>query len=79
LSQFKEYHPFGNLKLNNLGIFQSLKFRILKEIILPISLKLTFTPNALGCYGLKTRNIFQRRHGTDLIGLKFSDCILLKK
>jgi len=23
LSQFKKYHPFGNLKFNNLGIFQS--------------------------------------------------------
>jgi len=31
LSQFKKYHPSGNLKLNNLGIFQSLKFRILME------------------------------------------------
>jgi len=27
--QFKEYHPSGNLKFNNLGIFQSLKLRIL--------------------------------------------------
>jgi len=25
----KKYHPSGNLKLNNLGIFQSLKLRIL--------------------------------------------------
>jgi len=25
LSQFKKYHPSGNLKLNNLGISQSLK------------------------------------------------------
>jgi len=32
LSQFKEYHPSGILKLNNLGIFQScLKMRILVE------------------------------------------------
>jgi len=29
LSQFKKYHLSGNLKFNNLGIFQSLKFRIL--------------------------------------------------
>jgi len=27
LSQFKEYHPSGNLKFNNLGIFQSFKLR----------------------------------------------------
>jgi len=31
LSQFKKYHPSGYLKINNLGIFQSLK--------LPISMK----------------------------------------
>jgi len=31
LSQFKEYHPSGNLKFNNLGISQSLKFRISME------------------------------------------------
>jgi len=30
-SQFKEYHPSGNLKFNNLGIFQSLNLRILME------------------------------------------------
>jgi len=29
LSQFKKYHPSGNLKFNNLGIFRSLKLRIL--------------------------------------------------
>jgi len=29
LSQFKKYHPSGNLKFNNLGVFQSLKMRIL--------------------------------------------------
>ena len=28
LSQFKKYHPSGNLKFNYLGIFQSLKLRI---------------------------------------------------
>jgi len=27
LSKYKKYHPSGNLKFNNLGIFQSLKFR----------------------------------------------------
>jgi len=30
-SQFKKYHPSGNLKFNHLGIFQSLKFRILMK------------------------------------------------
>jgi len=31
LLQFKKYRPSGNLKFNNLGIFQSLKFRVLVE------------------------------------------------
>jgi len=31
LSQFKKYHPSGNLKFNNLGIYKSLKFRISME------------------------------------------------
>jgi len=31
LSLFKKYHPSGNQKFNNLGIFQSLKLRILVE------------------------------------------------
>jgi len=52
LSQFKKYHPSGNQKLNYLGIFQSLKLRISMGKILEISLKLNFTPNTLGCYGL---------------------------
>jgi len=34
LSQFKKYHPSGNLKFNYLGIFQSLIFHILMEKIL---------------------------------------------
>jgi len=42
-------HPSGNLTFNNLGVFQSLKLRILREKILPISLKLNFAPNTLGC------------------------------
>jgi len=53
LSQFKKCHPSGNLKCNYSGIFQSLNFRILKEKILSISLKLNFTPNTLGYYELK--------------------------
>jgi len=32
----KKYHSSGNQKFDNLGIFQSLKFRILEEKILPI-------------------------------------------
>jgi len=44
LSQFKEYHPSGSLKFNDLGIFQSSELRILVEKILPISLRLNFTP-----------------------------------
>jgi len=47
LSQFEKYHPSGNLKFIDLGIFQSLKFGILIEKILPISLKLNFTPKAI--------------------------------
>jgi len=53
LSQFKKYHPSGNLKLIYLGIFQTVKFRILMEKILLISLKQNFTRNTLGCYGVK--------------------------
>jgi len=54
LSNFKKYHPSGNLELNNLGIFQSLKLRNFIGKILRISLKL-FTPNTLGCYGLRDK------------------------
>jgi len=49
--QFKKYNSSGNL-FNNLGIFQSLKLRILLDKIFPISLKLNSTPNTLGCYRL---------------------------
>jgi len=52
LSQVKKYHTSGNLKFNNLGIFQSLKLRILILKILPISLKVNFTRNTLGDNGL---------------------------
>jgi len=55
LSQFKKYYPSGNLKLNYLGTFQSLKLPFLMEKILLISLNLNFTPNTLGCNGLKFR------------------------
>jgi len=53
LSQFKKYRPSGNLKFIDLDIFQSLKLRILMGKILQISLKLNFTSNTLGGYGLK--------------------------
>jgi len=42
----------GNLKFNYLGVFLCMKLRILMGEILPIFLKLNFTPNNLGCYGL---------------------------
>jgi len=51
LSQLKKYHPSGNLKFNNLGLFQSLKFSIFLGKILPTSLNLNITPNTLGCFG----------------------------
>jgi len=38
LSLFKKYHPSGNLKFNDLGIFQSLKFRNLMGNFIRISL-----------------------------------------
>jgi len=45
LSQFKGYHPSGNLKIYNLVIFQSSKIlRILVENIPPISRKLNPIP-----------------------------------
>jgi len=52
LSQFKNFHPSGNPKFDNLGIFQSLKLRNFMGKVPRISLKLNFTPNTLGCYGL---------------------------
>jgi len=53
LSKFKKYHLSRNLKFYSLGIFQSLILHILIGKILSISLKQNFTPNTLGCYGLK--------------------------
>jgi len=60
LSQFKKFHPFGNLKSNNSGIFQRLKLRILVGEIPPICLELNFTPNTLGCYGLIDREAISK-------------------
>jgi len=51
LSQFKKYHPSGNLKFNNSGIFQSLKLRNVMGKILRISLKLNFTLGTLAFLG----------------------------
>jgi len=65
LSQFKKYHPSGNRKFNYLGIFQSLKLRILMGKILLISLKLNFTPNTLGCYGLNEASCSLFQGGTN--------------
>jgi len=53
LLQFFKNHSFENLKFNHLDISQSLKLRVLVGKIFPISLKLNFIPNTLGCYGLK--------------------------
>jgi len=52
LSQYKKYHPSGNVKFISLSIFQSLKLRILIEKFILISPKLKFSANTLGCYGL---------------------------
>jgi len=54
LLHFKKYHPSGNLNFNNSGTFQSLQFRILRGKNHQISLKLNFTLNNSGCYGLKS-------------------------
>ena len=48
----KDITPPGNLKFNYLDIFQSFKLRFSMEKMLLISLKLHFTLNTLGCYGL---------------------------
>jgi len=56
LSHFQYYHPSRSLKFNYSGIFQSLKLRILMGKVLLISLKLNFTANTLGCYGLIENN-----------------------
>ena len=49
------YNPFGNMKFNNLGNFWTLKISYFNGKKLPISLKINFTPNTLGCYGLMFR------------------------
>jgi len=56
LPKYQKYHHSGNPKFNNLVIFQSLKLRNRMGKIL--SLKLNFTPNNLGYYGLSNLNFF---------------------
>jgi len=48
LSQFKKLSPLWKSKIIYLGISQNLKLRILMGKILPISVKLNFTPYTLG-------------------------------
>ena len=53
LSKFKKYHRSGKLKFNSLGILQSLKLRRPKwKKILRKCLRINFSPNTLGGYGL---------------------------
>jgi len=54
-SKYKKYQPSRNLKFHILGIFQSLKLRNLMGKILQIYLRANFTPNTLGCCGLRER------------------------
>jgi len=61
VSQFKKHIPSGNMIFTNLGIFQSLKVRSLMEKIVPISLKLNFTPNILDCCGLISGSCHKRQ------------------
>jgi len=65
LSQFKKYHPPGNLKFNNLRIFQSLKLRIFMEKISLIS-KLSFIPNTSGCCGLTQLLSVRSKHDSEI-------------
>jgi len=62
LSEFKKYHPFGNLDFDNFGIFRNLKLRILMGKILPISVNLNYPPNTLGCYGLIRVRVLHLMH-----------------
>jgi len=68
----KYYHTFGNMKLNDLDIFQSLKLRILMRKILPIFLKLNITPNTVS--GLSMRiSCSRREHTLNWESLRFSE------
>jgi len=70
-SQFKKYHPSGNIKLKNLGNFKSLTWRNFMGKILRISLKLNFTPNTLGCFGLIDCFVFKNKHIMLFISFNF--------
>jgi len=67
LLQFKKYHPSGNLKLNNLGIFQNLKLRILMKK----SFQFQCCPANLAQVGEKAVGL------ADLSGLPSSFCVLV--
>jgi len=66
LSKFKIDHPPGNLKFNYLGISQKLKIAHFNGKVLSISLKLNFTPNTLGCYGLIFQVVLAVGSGVEL-------------
>jgi len=72
LSKFQKYHPSGNLKFSNVGIFQNLKLRNLMREKLSIALKLKIIPNTLGCYRLSALYPappnFRMKHGTQAVG-----------
>jgi len=61
LSLFKKIYPYVNLNFNNLGIFQSLKLRILVEKILPIFFQLNFSRKYIGLLWVYTRE--PKTHG----------------
>jgi len=71
LSQFKKYHPSGNPKFNNLGIFQSLKLRFF-VVFFTILLGVNFTQNTLGCFGLRKNG-----KGTNSLRRKTREALLL--
>jgi len=75
LLQFKKYHPSVNLKYNILGISKSFKFRIFNRKNSFQFLKLNFTPNTLGCYGLihyRPARPFGNRIKKNILGDLFS-------
>jgi len=74
LSQFKKYHPSWYLKINYLGIYPSLKLRILLEKIFSIFLKLNITPNtwAFMGYSFECTYIFVFKTSIDVCVLAFN-------
>jgi len=53
LSKFKKISPLWKPKINNFGIFQTLKLSNSIGKICQMSLKLNFSRNTLGCYWLR--------------------------